>query len=274
MVSLSQPEICREVYKYHRQAIRIKREKTLEKNLMGIFDAALKISNKKGFQAMSMRDLSRETGLSMGGLYAYFSGKEELLEMLLRTGRTTTKHVLGAHLDRMSDPVNKLRAAIRAHIFLSEALQPWFYFCYMEARHLGAAHKEEAKTGELETERLFIDILDEGLARGVFAVQDSVLAASVIKAMVQDWYVKRWKYAKRKVTVDQYACFVVACVEGFCLPPSSQRARPAALSLRNRDAPENPSNPDSKRKTTQSHHLNAKTSWGRSGIARGLTRSH
>ncbi len=222
-VTLSQQEICREVFKHHGQAMSIKREKTLAKNLMRIFDAALNISNEKGFQAMSMRDLSRETGLSMGGLYAYFSGKEDLLEMLLRTGRTTTQHILGAQLKPVTDPAARLRVAIRAHIFLSEVLQPWFYFSYMEARHLAPGHKEEAKASELETERLFMDIIEEGQTRGFFAVEDSLLTASVIKAMVQDWYVKRWKYAKRKVSVDQYASFVVSCVEGFCLRESREQ---------------------------------------------------
>ncbi len=216
-VTLSQQEICREVFKYHRKTISIKKEKTLDKNLMRIFDAALKISNQKGFKAMSMRDLSRETKLSMGGLYAYFSGKEDLLEMLLRTGRTTIRRILRMHVDQENDPVSRLRTAIQTHIFLSEVLQPWFYFSYMEARHLNPTYKAEAKAGELGTEKLFMDIIEQGRAQGLFGVRDSVLTASVIKAMVQDWYVKRWKYAGRQVTVDQYAWFVISCVERFCL---------------------------------------------------------
>ncbi len=216
-VTLSRQEICRKVYRDHRQTIKIKKEKTLVKNLMGIFDAALEISNEKGFQAMTMRNLSEEAGLSMGGLYAYFSGKEDLLEMLLSTGHTTTRQILAERLANITDPVSRLRVAIRTHIFLSEAMQPWFYFSYMEARHLGDAQKERAKESELETEKLFADIIEQGRARGLFAVSDSLLVASVIKAMVQDWYVKRWKYAKRKVSVDQYAELVVEFVEAFCL---------------------------------------------------------
>jgi len=216
-IDISKDHLYREIYLANRDQIQVKKEKTVIRNLSRIFNAALKISNEKGFQAMSMRDLSRETGLSMGGLYAYFSGKEDLLEMLLRTGRTTTQHILGAQLKPVTDPAARLRVAIRAHIFLSEVLQPWFYFSSMQARHLAPGHREEAKASELETERLFMDIIEQGRTRGLFAVEDSLLTASVIKAMVQDWYVKRWKYAKRKVSVDQYASFVVSCVEGFCL---------------------------------------------------------
>lgn len=217
-VSFSRHDICREVYRNHRQAIKIKKEKTLAKNLMGIFDAVLKISNEKGFNAMTMRDLSRESGLSMGGLYAYFGGKDDLLEMLLQTGQTTTRKILKENLEGVNDPVCRLRAAIRTHIFLSEVMLPWFYFSYMEARHLGTTQKQKAIKGELESEKLFAEIIEEGMNRGVFQVENSLLAASVIKAMVQDWYVKRWKYLKRRIGVEQYAGFVITCVERFCRP--------------------------------------------------------
>jgi len=116
-VTLSRHDICRDVYKHYRRAIKIKREQTLVRNLMRIFDAALRISNERGFQAMTMRSLSRETGMSMGGLYAYFSGKEDLLEMLLRTGRITTKQILEEQVNQATDPESRLRSAIRAHLF-------------------------------------------------------------------------------------------------------------------------------------------------------------
>ena len=85
-VKISRQEICREVFAQNRSSIRVKKENTVVKNLERIFSATLKISNKKGFQAMSMRDLGRETNLSMGALYSYFSSKEDLLAMLSTSG--------------------------------------------------------------------------------------------------------------------------------------------------------------------------------------------
>ncbi len=70
--------------------------------------------------------------------------------------------------------------------------------------------------GELASEKIFSDIIEEGINQGLFQVEDNLLAASVIKAMLQDWYVKRWKYSKRKIGVEQYAGFVIQCVERFC----------------------------------------------------------
>ena len=37
------------------------------KNLVKIFKATLKLANRKGFHAMSLRDLCAESGMSMGG---------------------------------------------------------------------------------------------------------------------------------------------------------------------------------------------------------------
>lgn len=42
--------------------------------------AALRCFTRKGFAATSMTDIIKESGLSAGAIYGYFSGKEELIE--------------------------------------------------------------------------------------------------------------------------------------------------------------------------------------------------
>ena len=218
-VSSSRQDVYRETFAENRKTMRIKKEKTVVRNLGKIFDATLKIGNEKGFQAMSMRDLSRETGLSMGALYAYFSSKEELLEMLQRHGRTVTQRFLEARIEAETEPAAKLRAAIQTHLYLSEAMQPWFYFSYMETKNLTGPEREKAVRSELYTEKILVGILKEGQEKGVFMPRDHRLAASVIKAALQDWYLKRWKYAKRKVSIDEYVCFILELLEAFYLAP-------------------------------------------------------
>ena len=41
--------------------------------------------------------------------------------------------------------------------------------------------------------------------------------ASIIKAMQQDWYLKRWKYGKRNISVDDYSDYVLEIVDNFCI---------------------------------------------------------
>jgi AcrR family transcriptional regulator len=222
MVSLSKEDICRELFLENREKIKIKKEDVAVKNLVKIFDAALVISNKKGFTGMSLRELSAEAGLSMGALYTYFSSKEELLDMMQSQGRTLVVKVLADQIKEIDDPRQKLRRAIQAHLYLTEVIQFWFYFAYMETKNLNKEKKKQFIEAELSTEKVFSDILEEGISAGLFAPVDRELTAAVIKAMLQDWYLKRWKYRRRKVSVEDYARFITDFVESYLLPSENQ----------------------------------------------------
>lgn len=205
-------EICRDIYRENRESIRIKKEKVAVKNLVKIFNATLALSAKKGFQAMGLRDLCRESGLSMGALYAYFTGKEMLLDIILLQGRRMVKKVLEEALASEKSSWGKISAAVRTHIYLSEVLHEWFFFSFMEAKNLSKEKQKAAIASELYTEKIFIDLLDAGSGEGHLRVDDSVMTASLIKSMLQDWYLKRWKYQKRGIAVEQYADFVVNAI--------------------------------------------------------------
>ena len=214
-INLSKEDIFRQVYRANRGSIRVKKEDTVVRNLERIFSATLSISNRKGFQAMSMRDLSRATNLSLGALYSYFASKEELLAMLQNQRRMITTRILDECIAEETRPAARLRAAILTHLYLSEAMQPWFYFSYMEAKNLPKKEQDLAVASELYTEKLLAKIIEEGQAIGEFMVRDAQLTASVIKAMLQDWYLKRGKYAKRRIPVEKYAQFVLQFIEAF-----------------------------------------------------------
>lgn len=213
MATISVEEICREIFLENQASIKIKKEAVAVKNLVNIFNSALKLSNEKGFQSMSLRDLSRTSGLSMGALYSYFTSKEELFEMIQKQGRRLVLKDLTKQIDVNTEPGEMLRAAIRAHLYLTEIMQKLFYFAYMETKNLDKSQQKKFIESELETEQIFIDILDAGSRKKVFHIENSTLTASLIKAMLQDWYVKRWKYARRQISVDEYAEFVIRFIE-------------------------------------------------------------
>jgi TetR/AcrR family transcriptional regulator, cholesterol catabolism regulator len=217
-VMVSMEDICRDIFRKNRPTIKIKKEAVGIKNLVTIFKATLKLSNDKGFHAMSLRDLSRETGLSMGALYSYFAGKEELLEIIHEQGRAITFSVLNEHVAQQGLAPERLESAVRTHLYLSEVMQDWFFFAYMETRYFRKAEHKRAMEGELYTEKLFCDILEQGQREGVFYLESSVLTASAIKAMLQDWYLKRWKYTRRKISIDTYADFILSMIRRSIWP--------------------------------------------------------
>ncbi|MBN2157972.1 MAG: helix-turn-helix transcriptional regulator [Spirochaetes bacterium] len=213
-------DICRGICRGKRDSIKIKNEDVAVRNLTVIFNATLELGNRKGFQAMSLRDLSESTGLSLGALYAYFSGKEELLDLILTQGWLITNRILTEQIPSDGEPLERLRTGIRTHLYLSEMLHPWFFFSYMEAKNLPREEIRKIIKAELFTEKIFSDILEEGTKLNMFRLGKSniQMTASMIKALLQDWYLKRWKYTQRGVSIDDYALFVTRAIEVIVMP--------------------------------------------------------
>jgi len=208
------------IYLENKETIRIKKEKTAIKNLKRIMDAVFKITYEKGFYAMTIRDLSTESGISIGALYPYFRSKEDLLTILLRQGLSYVIRVLDKISQQYDDPVLKLESVIKAHLFLSEKARLWFYLMFMESKNLNPPEWKIVLKAENQTEKVIVEILQDGESFGVFKKQNHLLTASIIKAMQQEWYLKRWKYSKRKISVDAYAEYVLEFVKSFCLAAS------------------------------------------------------
>lgn len=212
-VAVSVENLCRDFYRENRSQLKIKKEDVAVKNLTAIVNATLKLSFKKGFDAMSLRDLSGQSGLSMGALYTYFSSKDELLGMIQRQGQIAVQKILTEYINTGSEPLDTLRDAIRTHLFLSELMKSWFYFFFMETKNLNQKYRNISVKSELMTERFITDILERGVKSKAFVINNILLTGSVIKAMMQDWYLKQWKYAQRNISVEEYAEFVIGVVE-------------------------------------------------------------
>jgi AcrR family transcriptional regulator len=210
-------EISKDVFRQNIDSIKIKKEKTAVNNLEKIFNAVFKVAYRKGFQAMSMRDLIIESGISLGALYDYFPGKEKLLEIIQSHGWEIIKKKLDPVSKENKDCLEKLKAIIKAHIYLSELFRPWFYFTFMEARHIKPAGFEVTKSMEEHTHRTLLSILILGEEKKIFKPGNHDLTACMIKSMQQDWYLKRWKYKQMNISVDQFADHLLSIVEPLVL---------------------------------------------------------
>ncbi|SFR65397.1 transcriptional regulator, TetR family [Marinobacter daqiaonensis] len=217
-MSLSKDEICRELYRQNMDRIRIKKETTATRNLTRIIDSTLRLANSKGFHAMTLRDLCADSGFSMGGLYAYIRNKDDLIHLIQSHGFMLTRRTVFHYISEVKDPADRLAQAIRAHLFLSELIRPWFYFSYMEAKHLPPEEKQKAVVTEREVETIFCDIISDGINEKVFRDINSRLMSSLIKAMLQDWYLKRRKYREQNISVETYADQVIDLLYSYLLP--------------------------------------------------------
>lgn len=206
--------LCARILERHRDRVSVRKERLATQNLARIIAAVLALSSRQGFHETSLRDLARETGLSMGGLYTYFDTKETLLLMILTEVVESVQAALAAAPPEVAArPQAHLRWLIETHIRLTEAMGPWFVFAFMEAKGFPAPARRLATESELAVEQVFARVLEAGVAEGAFAIEDVALTAALIKPLLQDWYVKRAKYAKRGVAIERYVAGVIGLVE-------------------------------------------------------------
>ncbi|MGO9391411.1 TetR/AcrR family transcriptional regulator [Rhodoblastus sp.] len=218
---LSTPALCGEIFDRHQDTINVKKRHVAVAKLARIIPAALSISNERGFRAMSLRDLAKEADLSMGALYAYFDSKETLLMMILLEVQAVVLRVLQVPPDLAGDPAQRLRWLIRTHIYLTEAMHSWFIFSFMEVRAFDERARKFILESEMVAESLFFDALAEGKRKGVFKINDVQMTSALIKPMLQDWYIKRWKHRRRKITPDDYADFLTSFIEAAIVRSAS-----------------------------------------------------
>lgn len=217
-LSLSHADIYGALLQQNRAHIRIKKPAVAIQGLSSIVEATLRLAGSKGFHAMSLRDLCAESGFSIGGIYAYIKNKDDLIHLIQDYGFLLTRKTLLARTQAAAPGTERLRTAIRTHLFLSEMMPDWFSFSFMEARNLPPAERRKAVQAARAIEDIFFDILQEGMDSGAFRPADARLLASLAKALMQDWYLKRGKYRRQAVDVDTYARSVCGLLESYLQP--------------------------------------------------------
>ena len=87
-----------------------------EQKLEFILRTSARIFAEKSYHSTSMREISRETGVSLAGLYHYCKSKEELLFLIQDNCFGRVLERLEQRLSDTADPVQRLRVFIDNHL--------------------------------------------------------------------------------------------------------------------------------------------------------------
>src|ERR1700744_4819781 len=106
-----------------RQHVRVRQRRTdalpetrYDRRLAEILSHATEVFCKKGYEGASMRDLSRETKMSLAGLYYYFESKERLLYLIQKHTFTTVVQRLKTRLEGVASPEERIQIFILNHL--------------------------------------------------------------------------------------------------------------------------------------------------------------
>ena len=113
-----------------------------DQKLEFILRTAARIFAEKSYHSTSMRDISRETNVSLAGLYHYCKSKEELLFLIQDNCFGRVLERLEQRLEGVADPVTKLGIFIENHLS---------FFAANMAEMKVLSHEAESLGGELYT---------------------------------------------------------------------------------------------------------------------------
>jgi AcrR family transcriptional regulator len=204
--------LCTVIFRQFGDTIRVQKEHVAVPNLEKIILAALDIGRRKGFHSTTTRDLAEASGLSMGAIYNYVESKETLLRMILAGVDYAIEHaILPYDKGEQDEPALRLFGLIRRHIEVSDILQRWFAFAFLEIKAFDKDARDIVLQSELHNERVMADAIADGITKGIFIDLPPLTLAGMIMPLLQDWYIKRWKFRKRGMTSAAY----VDAVSGF-----------------------------------------------------------
>ena len=211
---LTSSVLCAVIFRQFTASIRVQKEHVGVPNLERIILAALDIGRRKGFHSTTTRDLAEASGLSMGAIYTYVESKETLLRMILAgVDYAVESAIVPFDTGERDDPALRLHGLIRRHIEVSDILQRWFAFAFLEVKAFDKDARDLVLQSELRNEKLLADAITDGIAGGIFIDLPPLTLAGMIMPLLQDWYIKRWKFRKRSLTSAAYVDAVTRFVD-------------------------------------------------------------
>ena len=156
-------------------------ERKRDRRTQEILAVAAELFGERGYDAVSLDDVAERLDVTKGSLYHYFSGKEELA--------TAAVAVLGAAwMERLAalpadgTPTARLRALLREHVTIAVRDHPAALRVYLVPEEWPPAQRTVIKDLRRRHDRLFRDLVAEGVATGEFTVADPDTALQCLHA--------------------------------------------------------------------------------------------
>lgn len=187
-----------------------KREQNKVANRLAILDAARAVFGEMGFEAATVRDIVRRSGLSVGAFYNYYRSKEEVFEALADDGARRFRPILKASFEKGAGFEASLKSAVHAYFaFVADEHESW------QAQRPGGERQPHLHSHTPEMQSVFDEVRDYFAAimeRGDAPRTDVTLLAAGSIGLVRE--IADVMLARRPVDVDGCTDFAVAMILG------------------------------------------------------------
>lgn len=168
-----------------------------------IIETASRIFSKYGFRKTTMDEIARLMGKGKSSIYYYFKNKEEIYEAVIDRETEILRRELVRAISQADTPQEKLRRFVEVRMRIFSKLSNVYNAIRTEVvAHLASIEKFRQKYDREEIHMLQ-DILQEGVDKGVFRIEDTLLTATAIVTALKGLEVPLFWSGVRKDTEER-----------------------------------------------------------------------
>jgi AcrR family transcriptional regulator len=154
--------------------------------------SAVRNFTERGYHGTSMRDIASGADVTVASIYHHFASKQEVLqEIMVQTLSDVISATRSALMGAERDPDAQLGALVHAWILFHTDRQAEALIGASELRSLDDVGRKLVVTLRDEQQRMFQDVIERGVAEGVFTTAYPREAARAVINMgysVASWY--------------------------------------------------------------------------------------
>jgi len=143
---------------------------TTESRQRQIVEVARKIIATRGMEALTVREIAREVGISDGDIYRHFASKKDILMLLIEDIEKTLLEAVERAASEKSEPLESLENVLKAHLSYVEQRRGVSLIVISETVRLT---DKNLRKRMFEVVNRYLNAIEELLARGVKSGQIS-----------------------------------------------------------------------------------------------------
>jgi TetR/AcrR family transcriptional regulator, cholesterol catabolism regulator len=195
-----------------------------DEKLQRILKTAAEIFADKGYHQASIRDIARETKVSLSGLYYYFDSKEELLFLIQDHAFGTLLVNLEGMLAGVEDPVRRLRILIENHLRFFTGNMAEMKVLSHEARALEGEFRRKVNAKKRRLTEMAMEILKEVNPESEIDLRVATFSLFGMMNWLYNWYRDDQDVPVEKLAEDISRLFLGGYLQDGAALPDSARA--------------------------------------------------
>jgi len=168
-----------------------------------IIDAASTLYARKGFNRTTIEEISEKAGVSLPVTHHYVKEKSEIMRMIMEDVLNIFRDNLLDMIRGIENPEEKLAIAMRLYFRVVDQQREKALLIYQKSNSLDRASKARIMQLEVKVAHIFEEMINEGIALGIFKPVDVDLMAYNILMAAHTWVLKHWHF-KHRLTLDKY----------------------------------------------------------------------